>query len=598
MHDDHLEREASDFVDRITALLRASLDDDPDQPYYYNLPHWLNVANQLIEQFNFSNNTAGPSSVLQGKSVLHTLSSILSCALSHPEALASQYRYFVTDALKVLRQESDELPDKQDRRFRDPLWQDSPLLRSVLQLYLVWVKHMQSWLDRQAFSDLDRKRVQFLFDQAFASLAPSNFPFNPSALKKAESSQGKSAVFGLLNWAKDAATNHGMPRQVNPDAYTLGKDLAATPGKVVFRNACLELIQYAPQTPTVHRRPVLLIPPQINKYYIFDLKNKNSVLGYLVKQGLQMFVVSWRNPTKQHAHWGLDFYIKALIKAIKAVNSICRTRKLSLISACAGGLTTQSLLGYLAHTRQPLVQSHSLLVTALTAGNGSMLELFTTEESLRLATHYSKIEGVMDGRALAHVFAWLRPNDLVWKYWVNNYLLGNEPPPLDVLYWDNDPTQLPAKLHADFINIYQQQVFINPNRQVILGIPIDYRRLKINTYLAAGSEDYLMPWPGVYKYTQIFRGKHRFVLSDSGHVQSMLRPPSLARTEYLVNSDLPADSQQWYEQATIRKGTWWHDWMIWLKSQSGSLKSAPLKQGNNTYPVLINAPGRYVKQRS
>lgn len=542
--------------------------------------------------------TAAPEAAT-GKGLAETFAQILALALEQPDLLAEHLSAFAGEAADILRapSEADREPSPKDRRFRDPLWRESPVLRGLLQLYLSWNAHVQGWLDAQQIGAADRMRIQFILDQMKAALAPSNLPLHPSAIKRAESSGGKSTVQGLKNFALDLATNRGMPRQIKPGAYRLGETLAMTPGAVIFRNAQLELIQYAAQTKRVHARPLLLIPPQINKYYAFDLKPQNSVLGYLVKQGFQVFTLSWKSPGPEAADWGMETYLSAILQAIAAMRAVTGADKVNLISACAGGLTAMSLIGHLAHEEAPIVASHSLLVTALYPGNGSVLEAFTTEENLELARRISAEEGTMDGLDLAHLFVWLRPEDLVWNFWVNNNILGRQPPPLDVLYWDNDPTRVPARLHADFIDIFLGDVFRRPGRQALFGRAMDYARVEMPTYFVGGLEDYLMPWRGIYRAVGGFGGRNRFVLSTSGHVQSILRPPNLAHSEYFVNDDLPVNPDRWLKDAERREGTWWADWTDWLRGHTGAQHAAPTAPGCAAYPPLCAAPGRNVHER-
>lgn len=561
---------------------------------------FLEQSKDVIDQISLMEKSAGSAtdeSTLTGKSVVETLKLIINSAIKNPDLLADRYAAFSVALLEIFQQTSRIQPDPSDRRFRDSLWQDSVFLRSLLQIYLAWKQELQNWLDAQPLEDDDKKRMQFIIDQLVSALAPCNFPFNPVALKRAEKTQGKSMVAGVVNWVQDVCFNQAMPKQIKDNAYTLGKDLAITPGDVVYRNEVLELIQYKLQTNKVHRKPVLLIPPQINKYYIFDLTPKNSVLNYLVQQGLQMFVVSWRNPRKTEGDWSLETYIKALLEVLQVMRTICRCKKIGVISGCAGGLTTQALLGYLAKVKKPIVSHQSLLVTALTPNNNSVLELFTTKENIHIARAHASVEGYMDGKALAKIFAWLRPDDLVWNYWINNYLLGKHTPSLDVLYWDNDSTRLPAQLHSDFIAMYEQDVFNIANRHKIFGLPIDYQKVRVNSYIAAGDEDYLMPWRSVYRTTKLLKGNHRFVLSTSGHVQSILRPPHLARTCYYTNEQLPKSADEWLESSTQQEGSWWIDWMRWLKHESGGLKKAAKHTGCELYPPLMPAPGVYVLER-
>jgi polyhydroxyalkanoate synthase len=538
-------------------------------------------------------------SVAKGKGFTETIAHLVSLALEKPDLLAKHFGAFAGQAIDILSDSNniDLKPSPKDRRFRDPLWQDSPVLRGLMQLYLAWNVHVQDWLDEQELDAADRQRIEFLVSQMKAALSPTNLPLHPSALKRADSSGGHSAVRGLKNFALDLQTNRGMPRQVKPGAYQLGESLALTPGAVIFRNAQLELIQYAPKTKTVHKRPILLIPPQINKYYIFDLKPQNSMLGYLVAQGFQVFTISWKNPDAESANWGIEVYLSAILAAISAIQVTTKADKISLMSACAGGLTALSLLGHLAHERSPIVASHSLFVTAFYPGNGSILERFTTEENLELARRISREEGTMDGLDLSHLFVWLRPDDLVWNFWVNNNILGRQPPPLDVLFWDNDPMRVPAQLHSDFIDIFLQDIFQRPGRQSLFDRAIDYRQVNVPTYFVGGLEDYLMPWRGIYRAVDAFGGNNRFVLSTSGHVQSILRPPNLANSEYFVNDANPSDPDRWLQDAERRTGTWWVDWMHWLRQFSDGSCQAPTVLGCQEFPEMYPAPGTYVKEQ-
>ncbi|HEV3397008.1 MAG TPA: alpha/beta fold hydrolase [Xanthobacteraceae bacterium] len=540
-------------------------------------------------------NTGLPlASAFRGKGVLETLQLIIIQAIKQPNSLAAHYADFADQVLKIFRNESDLKPEHGDHRFKDSLWNDSAFHRILVQLYIAWSQTMQSWLADEILNDDDHKRIGFIFEQIIAAIAPSNLPLNPAALKRARDSDGESAVSGLHNWLSDLIGNHAMPRQIRSDAYEVGRDLALTEGTVIFRNSQLELIQYRPQTPLVYRRPVLLIPPQINKYYIFDLKPKNSLIGHLIHGGLQMFAISWRNPTEAEAHWGLGTYVASTLQVIDVICATTKSRKLGLISACAGGLTAMALIGYLAELGKPLVSSHSLLVTCLFANHGSTLELFTTPDLLERIRRYTQNMGVMQGAELAKVFAWLRPNDLVWRYWINNYLMGRSPPPLDVLYWDNDPTRLPASLNSDFLDMYDKDVFRTPHALKVLDRSIDFSKVKINTYFVGGEDDYLMPWHGCYRAYKVFRGRHRFILSTSGHVQSVLRPPRLANAVYYTNRAKPETPEEWRRAATRHEGSWWDDWHQWLAELSGGIKEAPPKLGSSEFPPLMPAPGSYV----
>jgi polyhydroxyalkanoate synthase len=538
--------------------------------------------------------TSDPPSAFRGKGFAETLQLIIAQALRHPESLARHYAAFAGHALEILNNGSELKPDPRDFRFRDDAWGDSNFYRSLLQLYLAWAQTMQQWLNEQTFDDTDRKRVAFIFDQLIAAFAPSNLPLNPAALKRARESDGESAATGLRTWLGDIVTNYGMPRQIRPDAFALGRDLALSEGAVVLCTPQLELIHYRPRTDVVRGRPILLIPPQINKYYIFDLKPKNSMIGHLVQSGLQMFTISWRNPSETEAEWNLDTYVASTLQVLDAIRSITESPDIGLVSACAGGLTAMALIGYLAEVGQRRVANHSLLVTSLFANHGSAMELFATAGMLERVRRYTRGAGVMEGSQLAKVFAWLRPTDLVWRYWINNYLMGRTPPALDVLHWDNDSTKLPAALNGDFLDMYAKDVFRRPNELKVLGRSIDFRKVAVDSYFVGGEDDYLMPWHGCYEAYRHFAGRHEFVLSTSGHVQSILRPPRLANTIYYTNAEKPERPEDWRRTATRHDGSWWEHWHQWLADRSGKIKSAPAQLGNSEFATLSAAPGRYV----
>jgi polyhydroxyalkanoate synthase subunit PhaC len=532
----------------------------------------------------------------KGKGLLHTLKLMLARVLDDPSSLATHYAKFASVVLDAAQQKLELEPEAGDRRFKDPLWRTSPLHRTLLQVYLGWQRTLGEWAHAQHFTPEDEQRVQFVLDQLVAALAPSNLPLNPAALKRAETTEGASAVNGIKQWVDDVVHRRAMPQQIRSDAFRVGEDLAITPGAVVHRHPLFELIEYASSTPTVHRKPLLMVPPQINKFYIFDLRPENSLFRYLVEQGIHLFCVSWRNPDASLRDAGLEDYVQATLQAIEVVRSISRTASIGVVSACAGGLTAISAMGLLAMRRERAVSHHSLLVTAPLAGNGSVLEAFASRETMLAAADWSRQRGHMEGADLARVFAWLRPNDLVWNYWVNNYLMGRRPPSLDVLYWDNDSTRLPAALQRDFIDMIDRRVFERPGALTLAGTPIDFRKLRIDGYYVGGRDDYLMPWQGVYRAARHFGTRRTFVLSTSGHVQSIVRPPSLGRTEYFSRDDLPPDPQAWFDGAETRKGSWWPHWAGWLAERSGPRVKARKALGSAAYAPIMPAPGRYVME--
>lgn len=537
---------------------------------------------------------------LQGKSIVDTVFDFTLQVFKQPDVFVNRYRSFAKQMMDIVQSKSELAPERGDRRFRDAVWQENPIYKIVLQTYLAWSEEMQGLVDELDFNDEhDQKRTNFLLNQMCAAISPSNSPLNPTAVKRAYQTGGQSVLMGMQNLLQDIKTNSGMPRQVANDAYVVGDDLGGSSGAVVYRSRVFEIIQYrCDEQSLVHQRPVLIVPPQINKYYIFDLTPKNSIVKNLLDNGLQVFIVSWKNPNPEHANWGLETYIKEMEKGIDAVLNITKSPDLSLASACAGGITSMALQAYFTNKNKPVIRNHSVLVTALSAEHHPTLELFLNQDSLRHTLARTKSKGLMDGKELAHVFAWLRPTDLVWNYWVNNNLLGKEPPTMDVLFWDNDSTRLPAALHKDFIDVLINNRFIDNDKFLIDDKPLRIDRIRGDFYFLAGDEDYLMPWKNCYRNLGMLpRANCEFVLSNSGHIQSVLRPPGIGNTHYYTNSNYDDTADNWFENSEEHKGSWWGHWMEWLTPRSGRKHPAPTTYGNDTYPPICSSPGLYVTEK-
>jgi polyhydroxyalkanoate synthase len=343
----------------------------------------------------------------------------------------------------------------------------------------------------------------------------------------------------------------------------------------------------------VYARPQLIVPPQINKYYIFDLSKGKSIVEYLVNNEFQVFVVSWRNPTGEHRDWDLDTYVAALIEAIQAVRDITGSADVNLHGACSGAMTISALLGHLASRGEKTVNAATLMVAVLDNINQSQLGLFSTPEAVELAKQNSMAKGVLAGEEIGRVFAWMRPNDLVWNFWVNNYLLGKAPPAFDILYWNNDTTRLPAKLHGQLLDIFTNNLFSTPRALNVLGTPIDLSEVTCDTYVLAGMTDHITPWKGVYSTARTFGGKTRYVLSSSGHIQSLINPPGNPKAKFFRNAELPEDADAWLAGARPEADSWWSDWRQWLAERSGELRAAPRALGNRRHKRLADAPGTY-----
>ena len=535
---------------------------------------------------------------LRGRDLLSTLRTVAAHGLRNPVHTARHALALGGQLGRVLLGETVHEPNPRDNRFSDPTWKLNPLYRRSLQAYLSWQKQTRQWIDDSTLSDDDRARAQFAFALLNDAVSPSNTLLNPLAIKELLNSGGNSVVRGVSNLFEDLLHNNGLPRQVSKHAFEVGKTVATTPGSVVFRNELLELIQYKPMSEKQYAKPLLVVPPQINKYYIFDLSPANSFVQYALKNGLQTFMISWRNPDVRHREWGLSTYVAALEEAMNVCRAITGAREVNLMGACAGGLTIAALQGHLQAKRQlRRVSSASYLVSLLDSQIDSPATLFADEQTLEAAKRRSYQEGVLDGRDMAKVFAWMRPNDLIWNYWINNYLLGKEPPAFDILYWNNDNTRLPAALHGDLLDFFKHNPLSHPGGLEVCGTPIDLRKVTVDSFSVAGINDHITPWDAVYRSTQLLGGERRFVLSNSGHIQSILNPPGNPKANYVENLKLSSDPRAWYYDARHVEGSWWPQWLEWIQQRSGVQRETLTALGNQNYPPMEAAPGTYVRVR-
>jgi polyhydroxyalkanoate synthase subunit PhaC len=560
-------------------------------------PAQLEIAEHALETAGAMDGAFGLNPFLgfTGADIRATLQQTAQQALQHPQLALRHAAGFLADMGCLLNGQSMCAPDPKDKRFLDPAWQESPWYRAALHTYLAWQQHLFAFIDHADLSPRERERARFVLTLLTATLAPTNTLLgNPAALKKAIETGGISLARGLMHLLDDIANNRGMPSQVDRAAFQVGKHLALTRGAVVFKNELIELIQYAPATDHVYRRPLLMIPPQINKFYVLDLAPRKSLIEYTVGQGIPTFAVSWRNPTPAQRDWGLETYVRALLEAIDAVRDITASQDINVLGACSGGMTLAALLAHLAARGDRRINAATLLVTVLDTSVESALGLFATTPTIAAAKAVSRANGVLDGRELARAFNWMRPNDLIWNYWVNNYLLGADPPAFDILYWNNDTTNLPAQLHSDLLDIFLTNPFKHSGTLALLDTPLDLSSVGCDTYLLAGVSDHITPWRACYATTQILGGACTFVLSNSGHVQSILNPPGNPKATFFTNPAQPADPAQWLANAQQHSASWWEHWRDWLQARSGEQRPASAMLGNVRYAPGVLAPGTYV----
>lgn len=488
-------------------------------------------------------------------------------------------------------------PEPGDRRFVDPAWNENFLYRRYLQGYLAWRKELHAWIDTSNLEPKDVNRAHFVLNLMTEAMAPSNTLANPAAIKRLFETGGKSLLDGAGHLAKDLVKNGGMPSQVDMGAFEVGRNLGTSEGSVVFSNDVLELIHYKPASGEVYQRPLLIVPPQINKFYVFDLSPEKSLVRFVVRSQVPAFIISWRNPTKAQREWGLSTYIEAVKEAIDAVCDITASEDVNLLGACSGGITCAALLGHYAALGQHKVHSLTLVVSVLDTNLDTDVALFVDDQTLEAAKRHSYQSGVLEGRDLSRVFAWMRPNDLIWNYWVNNYLLGNEPPVFDILFWNNDTTRLPAAFHADLIELFRNNPLIHPGALEVCGTAIDLKQVTSDLFCVAGSNDHITPWTSCYKSAQLFGGNVEFVLSSSGHIQSILNPPGNPKARFMTNPDMPTAAKAWQNDATKHLDSWWLHWGLWLVNRSGDMREAPAQLGNKRYPPAHPSPGTYVHER-
>jgi polyhydroxyalkanoate synthase subunit PhaC len=510
-----------------------------------------------------------------------------------PGRPAARARTFGADLARAATGRSRLRPAAGDRRFKDPAWDTNPLLRALLQAYLAAGAAVDGLIADAELDWRDERQARFATGNVLDAVAPTNFPLtNPAVLREIVDHGGTNLARGARQLVRDVSRSPRLPASVDTAGFSVGENLATSAGSVVLRTDVFELIQYRPTTPEVHETPMLVVPPTINRFYVLDLAPGRSLIEYLLAAGQQVFVISWRNPGAEHGHWDLDTYAEAVLEARAAAAEIAGAQGVHLTAACSGGIITA---GALAHLAPGEVASLTLLVCALDAANSGTASALASREVAAAAVAESARKGYLDGRALAGVFAWLRPNDLIWGYVVNNYLMGRRPPAFDVLYWNQDTVRLAAGLHRDFIRIALENSLTRPRAVEVLGEPVDLGLVTADTYAVAGLNDHLVPWENAYRSARLLGGETRFVLSTSGHIQALVNPPRAeSRASYRLAGDHPDEAEAWLDGAAVCPGSWWPDWTAWLAERSGERRPAPAKLGSRTHRARGKAPGSYV----
>ena len=528
--------------------------------------------------------------------VIKSLGLMAGYAAKQPKPFAKHLKNYASEMLEIAKGNSELAPDKRDRRFKDPTWQTNGFYKRGMQSWLAMRQELDGWIADSRMHPADQVRAKFVTNLIVDALAPTNTLLgNPTAMKRLFETGGVSLARGLKNAYDDLRNNGGMPSQVDGRPFKIGENVANSKGAVVFKNEMLEVIQYQPKTEQVYKIPLMVIPPQINKFYALDLAPDKSMVRFLTKMGYQVFAISWRNPTRQHSHWGLENYVEALIEASDAIKKISRSPRINVTGACSGGITLALLLSELASRGDNRVNCYTLMVSVLDGKKSdSEVGLFVNDKAIEAARRQSAKKGILTGDELGRSFAWMRPNDLIWNYVVNNYLLGEAPPPFDVLFWNNDSTNLPAQLHSDYLDIFQDRRF-RPDKEIpFMGNNVDLSSVTQDGFMVAGVTDHITPWKACYRNVRLMGGETEFILSNSGHLQSLINPPGNPKALYYTNKDFPPRADRWLEGAESKNESWWIRWNEWLSERSGEMKKAPKSLGNKAYPPISQAPGEYV----
>ena len=483
-----------------------------------------------------------------------------------------------------------------DPRFRDNWWRRLPY-SLLAKEYLTWRAALYRFVE-DSLPRASSEQAQLAAGILAEAWSPTNNLLgNPAALRQLWRTRGQSLVTGTRHLVHDIRHNGGMPSLAYPGRYRIGVDLAASPGAVVHRTPTYELLQYRPQRADVHRIPVVMIPSPVNKYYFLDLAPGRSLVEYALRRGLQFFAISWRNPTASQHDWSLEHYARAADDACSVAATIAGTEAANSLGVCAGGTISSLMLGYRAATGQPMPSASSYLVSGIDTAWPSSFGEMAGMTGADAAVNRSRRKGVMPGRDLSRAFGLLRPNELIWGMFVNNYLLGNDPPSTDVLAWNTDVTNLPAALHADLMRVLLDNPLAQPDGALIAGVPIDLAKVTVDSYTLGALDDHIVPWQSCYASARLFGGESRFVAASAGHVQGLVNPPGHPRSRYRTGPDqLPDDPNEWMAMSTEHTGTWWDDWILWVTDRSGELGPAPTDLGCAEYPPLMPAPGRYVHQ--
>lgn len=526
--------------------------------------------------------------------------SAMDMALIPTEKLSEIEQKYATDIYQLWTGKLDK--PFEDPRFQSPIWHEG-MSSFVYQMYLINSQHLTALANAVEAEPKIKHRIIFATEQVISSMSPTNFlATNPEAIQELINSNGQSFTNGIKNLLSDLQV--GKISQTDNNAFEIGKNIATTEGAIVYQNQLFQLIQYKPNTAMVYEKPLLMVPPCINKYYILDLQPQSSLVQYMLSQGFTVYMVSWKNPDQSMDHVTWDDYVGlGVIEAIRVCVEISKQSQINILGFCVGGTLVACALAVLAAKDIHPIASLTLLTSFLDFSDTGMLDVFIDEAMVEhrentLGGNNGKY-GLLSGTELANTFSFLRPNDLVWNYVVSNYLLGKSPPSFDLLFWNGDSTNLPGPMYSYYLrHMYLNNELKTPNCLTMCSTPVDLSKITCPTYIYASREDHIVPWKSAYNSTQILKGPKRFVLGASGHIAGVINPPHKKKRNYWTSTKLPNDAQDWYVTANSVDGSWWPDYLHWLASQSGKKVKAKAQLGSIKFKVIEPAPGSYVKEKA
>lgn len=525
-----------------------------------------------------------------------TFTSMAKAGVSLPLLFTPQLVGLGAELTRIVTGQSDLKPPKDDHRFEDPTWHENPIYKASMQTYLAWCNHLTGAMNNSNLDTKSKTQAKVAIKLLTDSLSPTHPTNNLSQVKRAVRARGASLVHGLNRMTSDILQQNDASDSAPSSSLKLGKDIAASPGAVVYQADQLELIQYQPTTSNVFSEPLLIIPSPINKFYISDLYRHNSLTHYLLDAGFQVFTVSWRNPSEEHRDWNLDTYLQSLLDVTEVVKAISGSPKLNLFGHSAGGIFSAILISILQQRGGVIPHTASFAMTNFYTHTESQVGAMINSQMIQAAKTLLQLRGILDGKELARMFAWLRPNNLLWNAWVCNYFASEDQPTADVRFWNTDIPKISNALFSDFLDFYADNRLLEPGQFTLCDTPIDLSLVSCNKYIIAGSSDHITPWECCYQ-SSLNLGKNReFVLVNRGHTRSIVCPEGSKAARFYTNSHPDESHDDWLSNATQHQGSWWSNWTQWLEKHAEKRREAPRTLGNDKFPAIDKAPGSYVTE--